>query len=334
MLTLGIESSCDETAASVLLDGRKILSSIVASQDNIHAKYGGVVPELASRRHLEAIIPVIKKALCDANIKITEVDCIAVTKGPGLVGSLLVGLSAAKALSFCHKIPLVGVNHIEAHLRAVELEENAPVFPCVGLVVSGGHTNLYYLKSLTGISLLGKTRDDAAGEAFDKTAKVLDLGYPGGVQIEKISEGVDPNEIKFPRPFLEKGSLDFSFSGLKTAVVNLYKKSNGNLSMDFKKKISAGFQEAIVDTLIHKLLTALSVKNCASAIICGGVAANQRLRDKIEEKFQSENLKFYIPRKSLCTDNAAMVAMAGFINFKAGKTEDLKLNANANLEIF
>lgn len=333
MLVLGIESSCDETAASIVLDGKKILSSIVASQDKIHARYGGVVPELASRRHIEVIIPVVKTALSRAQVDLKSIKGIAVTKGPGLVGSLLIGLSVAKSLSLCLGIPLIGINHLQAHLLAAELEENPPIYPCIGLVVSGGHTSLYLLKNSTNMTLLGKTRDDAAGEAFDKVAKLLNLGYPGGIQIEKISAGVEHNEVIFPRPLLDKDSLDFSFSGLKTSVVNLYKKHNQYIREEFKKKIASAFQEAVVDTLVQKLKTAFDKTKLKRGIICGGVAANQRLRDKVKEEFVEKNYDIYIPKKSLCTDNAAMVAAVGFIYLSQDKKDDLRLNAISNLEI-
>ena len=333
MLILGIESSCDETAASVLMDGNKILSSAVASQDKIHSIYGGVVPELASRSHIEAIIPVIKKALKDAQVKLNDIDGIAVTKGPGLVGSLLIGLSAAKSISFFTNKPIVGVNHLHAHLLAASLEDNVPEYPCVGLVVSGGHTSLYLLQNQLDIRLLGKTRDDAAGEAFDKVAKLLNLGYPGGIQIEKISKGIDPAGINFPRAFLEKNSLDFSFSGLKTSVVNLCKNHKGNINDGLKRKIASSFQEAVVDVLVKKMFAALESTNTKKGLICGGVAANERLRQRMTEAFSKKGYEIFIPRKSLCTDNAAMVAKAGYLLLQSGVRDDLRLNASSNLEI-
>jgi N6-L-threonylcarbamoyladenine synthase len=333
MLILGIESSCDETAASVVCDSRQILSSAVASQDQIHSKFGGVVPELASRRHIETIIPIISKALADSGKKIDEIDALAVTKGPGLVGSLLIGISAAKSIAFVKKIPIIGVNHLQGHLVAALLEENRPEWPAVGLIVSGGHTNLYFMKGPDDIKLLGKTRDDAAGEAFDKVAKLLELGYPGGIQIEKLSKGVDPHQVKFTKPLMEGNPHDFSFSGLKTAVLNLYKSYGDKAGIDVKKMIAAAFQETVAQILVSKLLNALKSTGSKNAIICGGVAANQRLRDLAISELGRNGYKLFIPRKSLCTDNAAMIAACGFIVLNRSKSVNLSLNAESNLEI-
>lgn len=333
MLILGIESSCDETAASVVSEGRDILSSVVASQDKIHSRYGGIVPELASRRHIEIILPVVKEALKKASSTLGDIGAIAATCGPGLVGSLLVGLSFAKSLSYCTGKPLIGVNHLHAHLSAARLADEQPEYPCVGLIVSGGHTSLYRLNSPIEIELLGKTRDDAAGEAFDKVAKLLDLGYPGGVRIEKISEGLDPNRIRFPRPLSDRSSLDFSFSGLKTSVINMYRQKEKPLSNEIKGEIAAGFQEAVIDTLVSKLTAALKRTALNSAIVCGGVAANRRLREKIASELSACGTKVVIPDKRLCTDNAAMIAAAGYLKYSSGRSDGIDLNAFANLEI-
>lgn len=329
MLILGIESSCDETAASVVRSGKTILSSVVASQDSVHARYGGVVPELASRRHIENIIPVIKRALKNAPVSLKDIEGIAVTKGPGLVGSLLIGLSVAKSISYSMKAPLVGINHIEAHLMAVNLSERPPEYPYVGMVVSGGHTSLYLLKGPTDLTLLGKTRDDAAGEAFDKVAKLLGLGYPGGIQIEKISRGIT-STLYLPRPMSQEPSLDLSFSGLKTSVLNIYKKEN-KVTDELKRDISAGFQDAVVDILTQKLRSAMDMTGVKRAVICGGVAANEKLR-RSSKDLERSGYEVSIPPKDLCTDNAAMVAALGYIYLSKGSRDGLKLNARANLE--
>ncbi len=332
MKVLGIESSCDETSASVVKDTTEVLSNVVASQDLIHAKFGGVVPELASRRHMEIVLPVIKKALKNASVNAEEIDAVAVTKGPGLIGSLLVGLNVAKSLSYCLKIPLIGVNHLHAHLCAVLLEKAKPSYPCIGMIVSGGHTSLYKIKSPLDIELLGKTRDDAAGEAFDKVSKILGLGYPGGIQIEKIARGVDSSNFDLPRPLTDKTSLDFSFSGLKTAVLNITRKTNDKSSKN-KAKIASSFQEACIDTLIHKITVAVRSTDIPRVIVCGGVAANQRLREKLKDSSLENEYEFFIPGKSLCTDNAAMIACAGSLLLNKGLRDNLALNAYANLEI-
>ncbi|MGE5446596.1 MAG: tRNA (adenosine(37)-N6)-threonylcarbamoyltransferase complex transferase subunit TsaD, partial [Ignavibacteriales bacterium] len=253
-LVLGIESSCDETAAAVVKDGKTVLSSVVASQIEIHREFGGVVPELASRKHVETIIPVIEEALLKANVELTDIEGVAVTSGPGLIGSLMVGVSTAKGISYALGIPFIGVDHLEAHISAAHIEYEA-AFPFIGLVVSGGHTSLYLVKGYTEFQLLGKTRDDAAGEAFDKAAKLLGLSYPGGVEIDRIAKAGDPKAISFPRPFITSSSYDFSFSGIKTSLV-YYLKKNPNLNEENLKNICAGYQEAIVETLIGKTLDA------------------------------------------------------------------------------
>ncbi len=335
MLVLGIESSCDDTAAAVVKDGREIRSSVVSSQDFIHSKYGGVVPELASRRHIEAIIPVVEEGLGVAGVTMDEIDGIAVTKGPGLVGSILIGLSFAKALGYARKIPLTGVNHILAHPFAAFLSEKdappaaAPRFPAVALVVSGGHTTLIRMDTYLEYEVIGRTIDDAAGEAFDKSAKLLGIPYPGGPAMNRLAEKGRRDAFAFTRPYLKKGSLDFSFSGIKTAVlrhVNTLKDSNA-LDETAIEDLSASFQEAVVDVLLRKALWALEVSDTPDLIIAGGVACNSRLRERALELGEDKGLNITIPDKKLCGDNAAFVAGAGYWRLKDGLTEGLELNA-------
>jgi N6-L-threonylcarbamoyladenine synthase len=322
MNVLGIESSCDETAAAVVVDGKHILSSVVASQISVHHPYGGVVPELASRKHVEAIAPVVQQALSDAGLTVQQVDAIAVTQGPGLVGALLVGFCFARAFAFFRKIPWVGVNHLEGHLHTVLLTPNPPAFPFVALLASGGHTGLYYLEEQGSYELLGQTRDDAAGEAYDKVAKMLGLGYPGGAIIDRLARGADPRKIVFTRPFIDKESFDFSFSGIKTAVLRYIQTHENALSHE-KADIAAGFQEAVVDVLVHKLLWAAQSKGCRHVAVVGGVAANQRLRKRLAEAVDPLNLKVHIPPIALCGDNAAMIAAAGFRALQSGHSTEL-----------
>jgi N6-L-threonylcarbamoyladenine synthase len=336
MRVLAIETSCDDTGAAVILDGRKILSNVVSSQVPIHQKYGGVVPELASRRHVESIVPIVKEALEMAELTLSEIDGIAVTQGPGLVGSLLVGLSFAKSLSFATGLPLVGVNHIEAHLSAIFLEEKPPRFPFIGLVVSGGHTSLFRVDGFGKYRRLGQTRDDAAGEAFDKVAKLLGLGYPGGPIIDELSKMGNPKAIRFPRASLGKNSFDFSFSGIKTAVVN-YVKSHPAASEGYSEAhipdIVASFQEAVVEVLVKKTLQAAQHEQLKRIVLSGGVAANRLLREKIKEEASRQKLRVYIPSPFFCTDNAAMVGVVGYEYLKRGIRADLSLNAFSNLPL-
>ncbi|MFP4347113.1 MAG: tRNA (adenosine(37)-N6)-threonylcarbamoyltransferase complex transferase subunit TsaD [Desulfococcaceae bacterium] len=322
MIVLGIETSCDETAAAVVRDGRDILSSVVASQIDIHRRYGGVVPELASRKHLEAIVPVVEEALDSAGLNSKDLDALAATRGPGLVGALLVGFSFAKGYAYTLDLPWCGVNHLEAHLNSVFLGSTPPAFPFAALLVSGGHTSIYFVKSHTEFEFMGGTRDDAAGEAFDKVSKMLGLGYPGGPVIGKLSESGDPARIRFPRPFLDKTEFDFSFSGIKTAV-NRYIQTHASTYADEIPHIVAGFQEAVVDVLVFKLIRAAEDRGCGHIAVVGGVAANRRLRDRVIEEAGTKGLSVHIPPMDLCGDNAAMIAAAGYHSLKKGERSHL-----------
>ncbi len=315
MIILGIETSCDETAAAVVADGKNILSSIISSQVAVHHPYGGVVPELASRKHIEAIVPVVNEALSAANIDKKELDAIAVTRGPGLVGALLVGFCFAKAFSFALEIPWVGINHLEGHINSVFFEPDPPPFPFVALLASGGHTSIYHVVSHTRYELMGQTRDDAAGEAYDKVAKMLGLGYPGGAVIDRLAKKGNPEQISFPRPFIDKSTFDFSFSGLKTSV-NRYIQVHGDDYLQRIPDIVAGFQEAVVDVLSYKIIHAAISKGCDHIAIVGGVAANHRLREKIRYDAEGKGLTVHIPSVELCGDNAAMIAAVGYHHLK------------------
>ncbi len=307
-LVLGIETSCDETSAAVMKDGKHLLSNVVSSQIDVHNAFGGVVPEIASRKHTETIVHVIDQAIAASETDPRELDAVAVTQGPGLVGSLMVGISAAKALAFSWEKPLVGVNHLEAHIASAHIE-NEIDFPFVALIVSGGHTNLYMVGGFLDFELLGSTRDDAAGEAFDKGAKALGLGYPGGVQIDRLSKNGDPDAVSFPRPFNNE-SFDFSFSGLKTALLNHVRKNPAETEKDLHD-VCAGFQEAIVETLVNKTLNAARKNGVETVVAAGGVACNSRLRRLSEERIEGEGISVFMPSPSLCTDNAAMIAALG-----------------------
>ena len=324
MIVLGIESSCDETAAAVVKDG-KMLSNVIATQISDHSAYGGVVPEIASRRHLEAISPVIERALRDAKLSLPEIEGIAVTRGPGLVGSLLVGLSTAKALACALDIPLAGVNHIEGHIMASFLSDKKPQFPFIALVVSGGHTNVYLVNNYHQFQQLGQTRDDAAGEALDKAAKLLGLGYPGGVIIDKLSKNGNPHAFDFPRAM--KDSPDFSFSGLKTSLSVMLKKMGRPFTEDELPDVVASYQEAIVDVLVQKTIRAANDNNIRQLVVCGGVAANSRLRLRFAKIAEEEGMELFIPPMVLCTDNAAMIAVLGEIILKNRGGGSLVLNA-------
>ena len=326
MLVLGIESSCDETAAAVVRDGRILLSNVIASQIKVHSKYGGVVPEVASRKHIEAISAVVLQAIEDAGITLEDIEGVAVTRGPGLVGSLLVGLSAAKAIAYARSLPFVGVNHVEGHVASIFLAENpAPAFPFVALVVSGGHTVIYKVVNFQNATVIGQTRDDAAGEAFDKAAKLLDIGYPGGVVIDHLAKRGNRQAIFFPRAM--RDSLDFSFSGLKTSLLNMVTKRNMPFGEEEIPDVVASFQEAIVDVLVEKTIRAAREAHMDRIVVCGGVAANSRLRERFYEDSRSVGLEAYIPPPVLCTDNAAMIAVVGDYLLAKGIRDPLCLNA-------
>lgn len=326
MNVLGIESSCDETAAAVLADGHRILSSVVASQDAVHAPYGGVVPELASRRHVEVIVPVIEKALDDAGLKLTDLDGIAVTQGPGLVGSLLVGCSVAKGIAYATGVPMVGVNHLEGHIFAAFLEPDPPEHPFLALVVSGGHTALYHVPAPRQYRLVGRTRDDAAGEAFDKVAKLLGLGYPGGPAIERTAGKGDPRAIAFPLSHMTDQAPDFSFSGIKTSV-SLHVKRHGPLAPGAVADIAASFQATVVKMLVRKTLGAALRLGARRIVLTGGVAANSALRTALAAEAAEHGVVVHVPARRLCTDNAAMIAAAGAARLADGERASLDMNA-------
>lgn len=326
VLTLGIESSCDETSVAVIKNGREILSNIIDTQIPIHEKYGGVVPEIASRNHIEAISRVTKLALKEANVEFKDIDAITPTYGPGLVGALLVGVSYAKALSFAINKPLVGVNHIQGHIAANYLtyKELKPPFLC--LLVSGGNTQIVYVRDYTEFEVLGKTRDDAIGEAFDKVARVVGLDYPGGLKVDKLAKTGTPN-IKLPKTHFEN-SLDFSFSGIKTAVINI----NHNTKDINKADLCASFEKTVTEVLIENIRKAIEQTGMKSLAIAGGVSANSYIRSEIL-KLQNDDLKVYMPDLKLCTDNAAMIGSAGYYNFINGKRDEFDLNAVPNLKL-
>ena len=326
ILTLGIESSCDETSVSVVKNGRKILSNIIDTQIPIHEKYGGVVPEIASRNHIEAISRVTKLALKEAEVEFCDIDAITPTYGPGLVGALLVGVSYAKALSYAINKPLVGVNHIQGHIAANYLTypELKPPFLC--LLISGGNTQIVYVKDYTEFEVLGKTRDDAIGEAFDKVARVVGLDYPGGPKVDKLAKEGNPN-IRLPKTHFEN-SLDFSFSGIKTAVINI----NHNTKNINKADLCASFEKTVTEVLIENIKKAIEQTGMKSLAIAGGVSANLYIRSEIL-KLQNDGLKIYMPDLKLCTDNAAMIGSAGYYNFISGKRDELDLNAVPNLKL-
>jgi len=328
-LILGIESSCDETAAAVVAGGRRVLSNIIASQADLHKKYGGVVPEIASRKHLEMILPTVREALAVAGVTLADVDAIAVTYGPGLVGALLVGLSAAKAMAWAAGKPLIGVNHLHGHIAANFLTDELPTFPLVCLVVSGGHTDLIYMEDPQHMELLGRTRDDAAGEAFDKVARSVGLGYPGGPAVERLAAQGDPEAVPLPVAHTE-GPYDFSFSGLKTAVLQ-YVQRTGPLSDQQRADLAASFQWAVVRALTEKTVQAARAKRVRQVILAGGVAANQALRRTMAEALEPEGIRLSYPPPALCTDNAAMIAAAGHLLWQAGVRHELDLNAVPSL---
>jgi N6-L-threonylcarbamoyladenine synthase len=332
MIVLGIESSCDETAAAVLADGRRVLADVVASQDAIHAPYGGVVPELASRRHLEVIVPVVERAVADAGVKLADLDGIAVTRGPGLVGSLLIGVSVAKALAYVHRTPLVGVNHLEGHIYAAFLTDEPPEHPFLALVVSGGHTALYHARAPLEYALVGETRDDAAGEAFDKVAKLLGLGFPGGPAIQRAAERGDPRAVPFPLAQMTDQSRDFSFSGIKTSVA-LHVKRHRPFGEAHLADVAASFQAAVVKMLVRKTVRAALHLGIKRVVLTGGVAANGPLRQSLQAEADAHGIRVHIPPPRLCTDNAAMITAAGTARLRAGERADLSMNAVPDLTL-
>jgi N6-L-threonylcarbamoyladenine synthase len=327
---LGIETSCDETAAAVVEDGRRILSNLVASQVNLHARYGGIVPEVASRQHLVAIVPIVEQAMAEARLGWKDIDAVAVTAGPGLAGSLLVGMNTAKAIALVQGLPLIGVNHLEGHIYANWLMEAGtvpyPAFPLICLIVSGGHTDLVVMKGHGHYLLLGRTRDDAAGEAFDKAARILGLGYPGGPAIQEAARGGDAAALKLPRPWL-RGSDDFSFSGLKTALLRLVEAGIDPRSV---ADAAAGFQQAVVDVLVTKTIEAATGHDMAQIMLVGGVAANELLRSTMTQR---SPLPVLLPSPGLCTDNAAMIAACGYHRLQAGKIDAWDLDVMPNLKL-
>lgn len=329
MLLLAIESSCDETAAAVVRNGREILSNLIVSQIDIHARFGGVVPELASRQHLQAICPLVDAALDEAGVSLEQIEGLAVTRGPGLIGALLVGVSYAKALAFARQIPLVGVHHIEGHILAVHLEQEV-AFPYLALAVSGGHSHLFRVDGIGEYVLLGRTVDDAAGEAFDKVAKMLGLAYPGGPVIDRLATKGDPTCVRFPRPMLNRPNFDFSFSGMKTSVLTYIESLAGQMDEQRVADIAAAFQAAAVDVLLQKTLRAARAQGLSRIVVAGGVACNSGLRREFEIAGQKEKLDVYFPSPLLCSDNAAMLAVAADFYLERGALSPSDLNAVSN----
>jgi N6-L-threonylcarbamoyladenine synthase len=323
MLILGVETSCDETAAAVVEGGSRILSSVVASQVDVHHRFGGVVPELASRMHIEAIAPVVRQALAEAGVQPEMLDAVAATQGPGLVGALLVGFSFAKAFAYARRLPLVAMDHLEGHLYSALLGDAPPSFPYVALLASGGHTAIYAIEARGDYHLLGQTRDDAAGEAFDKVAKMLGLGYPGGAVIDDLARQGDARRIVFTRPYLDKARFDFSFSGIKSAVLRCISDKSAQWVERHRADIAAGFQAAVVDVLVFKLLHAAEVRQCRHVAVVGGVAANQGLRDRLAREAARRKLALHIPPLQLCGDNAAMIAAAAHHRLAEGRIASL-----------
>lgn len=326
MLILCIESSCDETAAAVVRDGREVLANVVASQVDVHARYGGVVPELASRKHVEAIAVVIRSALEEAGVTLEQIEGIGVTRGPGLVGALLVGLSAAKAIAWTRDLPLAAVHHMEGHILAPLLED-PPEFPFLALAVSGGHTHLYRVDGVGRYQTIGQTLDDAAGEAYDKVAKLLGLGYPGGALIDRLAGQGDPDAIAFPRPMLHKPNFDFSFSGIKTAVLQYVEKSTRKMDDQHMADIAASFQEAMVEVLTRKTLRAAARENLERIVVAGGVACNSGLRTRFKDLSAREGFKVFFPSPSLCGDNAAMLGVPADYYLEHGRHAATDVNA-------
>ena len=333
ILILGIESSCDETAAAVVKNGREVLSNVISSQIELHKLYGGVVPEIASRKHIEKINQVVEEALKDADVTLDDLDAIGVTYGPGLVGALLVGVSAAKAISYAKKIPLVGVHHIEGHISANYIENKQLEPPFVCLVVSGGHTHLVIVRDYGKYEIIGKTRDDAAGEAYDKVARAIGLGNPGGPKIDKLSKEGNPDAIKFPRAKIEDAPYDFSFSGLKSAVLNYLNAAKMKGENINDADLAASFQKAVCDVLVEHAIRAAKEYGFDKLAIAGGVASNSTLRASMEKACAENQIQFYHPSPIFCTDNAAMIGAAAYYEFLAGTRHGWDLNAVPNLKL-
>ena len=333
-LTLGIESSCDETSAAVVKNGKEVLANIISSQVDWHRKFGGVVPEIASRKHVELMNPVIDEALAEAGVSFADLSAVAVTYGPGLVGGLLVGISAAKSIAYAYDIPLVAVNHIEGHIYANFISHPELEPPVVCLTVSGGHTDLLYFEDLGNYEIIGRTKDDAAGEAFDKVARVMEAGFPGGPAIDKLAKKGDPRAIDLPRPLINDSSYDFSFSGLKTAVLNYINNTKQRGKEIPKADLAASFQQAVVDVLTAKIMRAADNKGVDNVLLSGGVAANSQLRKQLQEKLDEQGKELYYPETRICTDNAAMIASAGYFNWQQNhKAAAYDLNAEPNLQL-
>ena len=330
---LAIESSCDETAAAVVKNGRSVLSNVIYSQIDLHTIYGGVVPEIASRKHIEKINQVIEEALKEAGVSLKDIDAVAVTYGPGLVGALLVGVAEAKAISFATGIPLIGVHHIEGHICANYIEHPELEPPFMSLVVSGGHTHLVNVADYGKYEILGRTRDDAAGEAFDKVARAIGLGYPGGPKIDRVSKEGDPEAIVFPRAKVRDGEYDFSFSGLKSAVLNYLNSEKMAGREIVREDVAASFQKAVTDVLVEHSMNAVREYGAKKFAIAGGVASNSSLRAQMKAACENEGIEFYYPSPVFCTDNAAMIGVAGYYEYLKGNFSDLSLNAVPNLRL-
>ncbi len=332
-LTMAIESSCDETSVAFLLDGREVLSNVISSQIPIHTKFGGVVPELASRHHLENISPVIDQAMEEAKVSWDEIDLIGVTQGPGLIGALLVGVATAKAISWAREIPLVGVHHTQGHISANYIQYSELEPPFMALIVSGGHTNIVEVTDYNQCRILGGTRDDAIGEAYDKIARVIGLGYPGGPKVDVAAQKGNPNAVEFKRVYLEKDSYDFSFSGLKTAVLNYINSEKQAGRKVITEDVAASFQASALDVIVDKTMWAVKNLGKDKLVLAGGVAANSELRRRLKEETDKAGVKLYVPDPILCTDNAAMIGCAAYYAYKDGKQDGLDMEAYANLPL-